>query len=104
MDHDGKPGILSALEHLVIHGWIPLRQMSSLLSLNTPTGIYQRQRGQNRIETIKVGGTHRVYEDEVIRTLKNEPEKKQGDAQLMLRLYRTKQDVWVQRTTKSNNQ
>ena len=93
MDHDGKPGVLDALEHLVVHGWIPLRKMSALLSLKTPTAIYQRQRGINKIDTIQVGGQFRVYEDEVIRVLEAEPIHKQADAQLMMRLLKQKHAI-----------
>ena len=86
------PSVLQALRRLAIHGWIPLRQLAAILELKTPTAIYQRQRGRNRIDTIRVGSQHRVYEDEVVRVLKAEPPKKQANAQLMLRLLQTYKD------------
>lgn len=62
--------------------------MSFLLGYAHPTGIYGRQRGKNPIPTVKMGGTHRVYKDDVIETLKNVPEEDQDAAQVFLMMYR----------------
>ncbi len=86
------PGVLQALEKLVFHGWVSLRQLSAILDYKYCTEIYQRQRGRNRIDTIKIGGNYRIFEDEVVRVLKAEPAKKQANAQLMLRLLQTYKD------------
>lgn len=76
------------LGSLVAHGWVTLRSMSYLLGYAHGTGIYGRQRGKNPIPTVKVGGTYRVYEDTVIETLENAPERDQVASKTILRIYR----------------
>ncbi len=80
--------ITTTLSRLATRGWIPLRSMSMLLGYAHPTGIYGRQRSKNPIPTILIGGAHRVYEDVVIETLKNMPEKDQVASKTMLGIYR----------------
>ena len=89
MSQEDSPGVIKALERLSEHGWVPLRAMAELLGYNELRGIYQRQRGQNAIPVIKVGGQYRVYEDVVVKTLEHVPSDKHEDAQMVLRLYRT---------------
>lgn len=91
MSDSNNPSVLKTIDYLIQHGWIPLRRMSALLGLKHPTAIYQRQRGKHRIQTITVGGIHRVYKDDVIKTLENEPAQKQSEAQYILRLISTKE-------------
>lgn len=79
---------MNALTSLTLRGWIPLRQMSVLLNYSTAGGMYQRQRGKNAVETVKVGGIHRVYADVVVRTLENVTSDKAEDAQMVLSMYR----------------
>jgi len=88
VSQEDSPGVIKALEKLSEHGWVPLRAVAALLGYNELRGIYQRQRGQNAIPTIKVGGQYRVYEDIVIKTLESAPPDKREDAQMVLRLYR----------------
>ncbi len=88
MSVSGPIGVMNALKCLTLRGWIPLRQMSMLLNYSTAGGIYQRQRGKNAIETVRIGGVHRVYADVVVRTLENVPSDRAEDAQMVLSLYR----------------
>ncbi len=76
------------LFRLATHGWIPLRSMSALLGYSHATGVYQRQKGKNPISTILIGGTYRVYADEVIKTLESVPEKDQEASTTILKIYR----------------
>ena len=79
--------ITKVLHHLVKHGWVSLRSMSSILGYSHPTGIYGRQRGKKRIPTVQIGGTQRVYVDTFIETLQNVPECDQIAAQTILKVY-----------------
>lgn len=78
--------IIPILKKLVERGWTPLRSMSSLLGYAHPVQIYQRQKGNNPINVIRIGGTNRVYEDEVLRVLKH-TDFKHADAELILSMY-----------------
>ena len=80
---------MKVLHKLVANGWVPLRSMSCLLGYSHPTGIYARQRGKTPISTVKIGGQHRVYADEVLTTLNNVPEQDQYAANIILGVYRT---------------
>ena len=62
--------------------------MSALLGYTHATGVYSRQRGRNPIPTVLVGGTHRVYEDAVVATLKKQAERQPEDAEMILTMYR----------------
>ncbi len=72
-----------AIDHLVEHGWISLRQMAILLGYNELRGIYQRQRGKNAIPTVRVGGIERVYTEDALKVLISSP-----DDEAVLTLYR----------------
>lgn len=80
--------VVNTLHHLASHGWITLRALSSLLGYSHATGIYGRQKGKNPIPTVKIGGTHRVYADDVIHELNNRPKEDQTAAQTFLGIYR----------------
>ncbi len=73
--------------HLATHGWITLRSMSSLLGYSHATGVYARQRGKKPIPTVRIGGTYRVYADDVVHELNNRPEQDQDAAKVLLRIY-----------------
>ncbi len=79
--------IIPILKKLHERGWTPLRSMSSLLGYAFPVQIYQRQLTPNAIPVIRVGGTNRVYEDDVIEALENATHKP-ADAQMVLSLYK----------------
>lgn len=79
--------IIPILKKLAERGWTPLRSLSSLLGYAHSVQIYQRQSTKNAIAVVKVGGTNRVYEDEVIKALK-ETKFKPTDAALVLSLYK----------------
>ena len=79
--------VVVTLHHLATHGWISLRSMSALLGYSHATGIYGRQRGQNAIPVVTIGGINRVYVDDVINELTNRPEKDQAAAKVLLRIY-----------------
>lgn len=86
--------VFKILRKLAAHGWIPLGDMAHLLGYAHQTSIYQRQQGKSPIPTIKVGGTYRVYEDDVIETLKAHKNTDAADAELILSLYQgTKKNV-----------
>jgi len=61
--------IMAALHKLVERGWLPLRQVGSLLGYAHPTGIYGRQRGPRALPTVRVGGTYRVYAEDIVHAL-----------------------------------
>ena len=82
-----KSPILQALNHLATHGWVTLRSMSFLLGYSHATGVYGRQKSKNPIPTVLIGGTHRVYKDDVIETLENVPEEDQVAAKTFLNIY-----------------
>ncbi len=85
--------ILKAIEHLAEHGWVSLRQMAILLGYNELRGIYQRQRGKHRIDTVKVGGVERVYEDTALALMTQAIAKDKTGATTVLSAYnRTKQE------------
>ncbi len=86
--HDSK-GVIEVLKDLAEHGWVPLRSMSALLNYSTSRGVYQRQRGNSPIETIKVGGTYRVYALAVVETLQGVSGARKASADVVLDLYRT---------------
>lgn len=79
--------VITTLNHLATHGWIPLRSMSFLLGYSHATGIYSRQKGKNPIPTVKIGGTYRVHADDVVKELNNRPEQDQAAALVFLRIY-----------------
>ncbi len=87
---ESPSGVLRTLEKLSRHGWVPLLGMARLLGYTTGSirGIYQRQRGQNAIPTIKVGGHYRVYEADVLQTLEAARGQKREDAEMILTMYR----------------
>lgn len=58
------------LSKLATQGWVPLINITTLCGYSTPVTIYQKQKGKNPIQTMRVGGTNRVYEDDVIKALK----------------------------------
>ncbi len=59
--------------------------MGVLLGYAQEGGMYQRQKGRNPVPTIKVGHTHRVYEDDVLEAL--HASKKKAHTELILSLY-----------------
>ena len=77
------------LEHLADTGWVSLRGLAILLGYKYVTQIYQRQKYNRAIPTVKVGGQYRVTETTVIDTLKGEPEKHQDNAKIILGIYVT---------------
>jgi len=80
--------IPTTIRHLITHGWISLRSMSALLGYSHATGIYGRQRGKKAIPVVKIGGTYRVYKDDVINELNNVPEDDRLAAETFFALYR----------------
>ena len=51
---------MAIVSRLIDRGWISLRQLGILLE--TPDrSIYGRQRTRNPVQTIRIGGTERVY-------------------------------------------
>lgn len=89
LDAPGR-SILKAIEHLVGHGWVSLRQMAILLGYNELRGIYQRQRGKNRIDTVKVGGVARVYAETARKLLEDAVTKEKPGAVTILAWYKYK--------------
>ena len=85
----GENRILHSLTHLARHGWVPLRSMSALLGYAHATGIYARQRGKNPIPVVKIGGTYRVYADDVLNELQNVPDCDQEASRTFIRIYRS---------------
>ena len=80
------------LRNLSDHGWIPLSEVGVLLGYAFPNSIYQRQQSRSAIPTIKVGGTQRVYEEDVLKALHDHWD--QSHAKLILSLYQgTKKHV-----------
>ena len=85
--------LVQTIEHLATHRWVSLRQMAILLGYNELRGIYQRQRGKNRIDTVRVGGVERVYEDVAIALMEQAMLKDKTGALTILRAYtRSKQE------------
>ena len=75
--------IIPILKKLAERGWTTLRSVGLLLGYKQATTIYGQQRGKNPIQTIEVGNTLRVYEEEVLRVLE-----RNAESQVYLRLYR----------------
>lgn len=80
--------IVAALHTLVERGWLPLRQVGVLLGYAHATGVYGRQKGPNAIPTVKVGGTFRVYADDVVHALESVPDRDREAAVAILSRYR----------------
>lgn len=78
--------VIPILKRLNERGWTSLRSMATLLGYAHAVQIYQRQQTKHKIQVIKVGGTNRVYETEVIRALEN-TKHRSTDAQMYLSMY-----------------
>ena len=84
---DPRPSSLQVIANLIGEGWIPLRQMAVLLGMNELRGIYARQKGKNKIPTVKIGGIERVYADEALEAMRTVKHEKQPDIQVLINLY-----------------
>jgi hypothetical protein len=83
------PSPTVVLTNLVERGWIPLRQVAILLGMKELRGIYARQKGRNAIPTIRIGGTERVYADDVLHVLRTAKPEKCPEAGTLISMYKT---------------
>ncbi len=59
----------SEISILATRGWVSLNQFAKIIGVSYPTALNMRDEGQMRY--VLVGGTYRIYADEVKRFLQN---------------------------------
>lgn len=69
------------LHSLAERGWTSLHSVGVVLNKKGPT-MHSRQKGKNRIHTVRVGGINRVSEVEFLRVLETE-----RDGQVIKQVY-----------------
>lgn len=79
---------IKAIRKLINHGWLSLRQVAILLEYGELRGIYARQRGRNKIPTVRIGGIERVCAEDIVHILENPPQDKRDSYSVLLSIYR----------------
>ena len=59
--------IIRNITRLASRGWVSLNECAGIIDVSYPTMLAMRNRGD--VQTIKVGGIYRVYQDELVRLL-----------------------------------
>lgn len=75
------------LQSLILSGWVPLRQAAVLLNYGELRGIYAKQRSRDPIPVIKIGGTYRLYADELFEHMSRSSKVEPAEYEALKHLY-----------------